>query len=59
MGAEIHEFSKKVKGNFYLPSQGFQIWRFLTGMEVATNAKFQLNISKIILARPKNSRAWV
>ena len=46
IGAEIHEFYKKVKGNFYLPNQGFQIWRFLTGMEVGNKCKISARYLK-------------
>ena len=41
--------------NFYFSSQSFQIWWQISGLKVWKNAKFQLNISKIMAVRPKNT----
>ena len=47
------------KGNFYFSNQSFQIWWLISGIEVRKNTKFQLNISKIMAARPKkNTGTW-
>ena len=43
------------RGNFYLSSQSFQIW-WLYGSHKKIQ-KFQLNISKIMPARPKEHKA--
>ena len=39
--------------NFYFSNHNFQIWQLINGMEVLRNTKFQLNVSKIVPARPK------
>ena len=45
------------RGNFYFSNQSFQIWWLIGGIEVRKTYKFQLNISKIMAARPKKHRA--
>ena len=59
IGAEIHEFYKKVKGHFYLPSQGFQIWIFLKGMDVGIKCKISAQYIKICLLGQKITRTGV
>ena len=44
--------------NFYFQARVFKFWRFIRGIEVDKNVKFQFNISKIIPARPKKTGTW-
>ena len=43
---KIHDFYKKVRGNFYLPSHSFEIWCFLGGDGSCQQTQ---NFSKICL----------
>ena len=57
--AQIHELYKKVKrGNFYLSSHSFEIWDLLGGGNLAKNAKFQHDTSKLTSARPEKHGTW-
>ena len=48
--AQIHEFYKVI-----FQATVLKFVDLLGGCKVATNAKFQLNISKMMPARPKNT----
>ena len=42
--------------NIMYQAEGFEISSLIRGMEVMKNGKFQLNVSKILPARPKKCR---
>ena len=52
----MYEFYKKVKRNFYLSSNRFEIGDLLAGSKLATNAKFEHSICKIMPVRQKKHR---
>ena len=47
---------KLSRGKFYLSNQSVQIRGFIRGWKLATNAKFQLIISKIMPAKDKKTQ---
>ena len=57
---QIYEFYKKVKleENFIFQVTVLKFSNLLGGWKLATNAKFQKNISKLMPARPKNTGKW-
>ena len=40
--AQIHEFYKKVRGNFYFSSHTFQIWWLISGIKVMKKSKISV-----------------
>ena len=55
--AQFINFIRRLnRGNFYVSSHSFEIYDLLAGRNLATNVNFQLNISKIMLARPEKYR---
>ena len=57
--AKSMNFTRRLNGgNFYLSSYSFEFWLFLLVQKFVTNAKFQLNMFKIMPARPKNTGTW-